>query len=350
MTDSKDIVQSAAVSHSSASKAAKSRSIYGLLLLWLVALFIAAAACAGGFLLDRKFSHAYVQLAQRQQAAERAFAEIQSNVQAQHALDAQQTQLAEQLSEVQNRLQALENASQHSERGNEAWKAAEIEQMLATANEQLRLTGNTSLALFALQYATAQLAADPSARAQTARKAVERDIQVLQTTPSTEWAAKFELALTQVDRLPLASEPQTPESGSVSLPPTTENRANAPLWKRGWERLSTGIAQQWSNLVRVRQIERDDALLLTPEQGALVREHLKLRLLSARLALLARNPVALKADVQAAAHALRYFDTTAPAAQAVNHILLEVEQAAQAATTLNIDASVQAVHQYQNRS
>src|SRR5260364_339048 len=134
MTDSTDITQPqpSPISHSSGSIAAKSRSVYGLLLLWLVALFIAAAACAGGFLLDRKFSREHMRLAKRQQAIERAFADLQSSVQTQ---------------------QALENLFQDAERGHENWKAAELEQMLAAANEQLKLTGNVSLALFALQHA-----------------------------------------------------------------------------------------------------------------------------------------------------------------------------------------------------
>src|SRR5260363_476132 len=197
MTDSTDITQPqpSPISHSSGSKAANARSICGLLLLWLVALVIAPAACACGFLLDRKFSRAHMRLAKRQQAIERAFADLQSSGQTQQAPDTPQTQWAEQLTDVQNRLQALENLFQDAERGHENWKAAELEQMLAAANEQLKLTGNVSLALFALQHAAARLAADSSLRAQTARKAIERDIQALQTSPYAELAAKLELAL-----------------------------------------------------------------------------------------------------------------------------------------------------------
>src|SRR5260364_430417 len=199
MTDSTDITQPqpSPISHSSGSKAAKSRSVYGLLLLWLVALFIAAAACAGGFLLDRKFSSAPMRLAKRQQAIESASADRQTD--------------------VQNRLQALENLFQDAERGHENWKAAELEQMLAAANEQSKLTSNVSLALFALQHAAARLAADSSLRAQTARKAIERDIQALQTSPYAELAAKLELALAQADRLPLVSQPHASKPASISL-------------------------------------------------------------------------------------------------------------------------------------
>src|SRR5260363_235067 len=72
--------------------------------------------------------------------------------------------------------------------------------------------------------------------------------------------------------------------------------------------------------------------------------------LSARLALLARNHALLKTDLQAAAHILRYFDAAAPAVQSVHDILSELVQASEAATTLNIDASVHAVRQYRSRS
>src|SRR5260363_410305 len=65
--------------------------------------------------------------------------------------------------------------------------------------------------------------------------------------------------------------------------PATEKCARVTKW---WERFSAGIAQQWSGLVQMRRIDRDHALLITPEQGLLARENLKLRLLSARLALL----------------------------------------------------------------
>lgn len=352
MIDSKDIVQSPAVSNSNTSNAAKSRSVYGLLLLWLVALLIAAATCAGGFLLDRKFSHAHAQLVRRQQATERVLAGIQSKLPDLQALDAQQAQLTGQLADLQNRLQALEGASQNAERGHGGWTAAEIEQMLSTANEQLQLTGNTPLALFALQNAAARLAADPSPHAQAARKAVEHDIRILQTAPYTELAAKLELVLTQIESLPLADESHTPVSSAASLSstPSAETAGDMPRWKIWWNQLSAGVAQQWSNLVQVRRIDHDHALLLSPEQGALAREHLKLRLFSARLALLARNSTALKTDVRAALHLIRYFDSTSPAVQATRNALLEIQQTAQAVTALNMDASLQAVRQYKNRS
>jgi HemY protein len=63
------------------------------------------------------------------------------------------------------------------------------------------------------------------------------------------------------------------------------------------------------DLLRVSRIERPDASLLSPDQAFFVRENLKLRLQGARLALLARQYEAARADLAAAATSLgAWFD------------------------------------------
>jgi uroporphyrin-3 C-methyltransferase len=57
-------------------------------------------------------------------------------------------------------------------------------------------------------------------------------------------------------------------------------------------------------------MDRPDAPLLAPGQAYFLRENLKLRLLGARLALLARDGASYKADLKAARDWLtRYYDT-----------------------------------------
>jgi uroporphyrin-III C-methyltransferase len=74
-------------------------------------------------------------------------------------------------------------------------------------------------------------------------------------------------------------------------------------------------------LIRVSRIDRPEAVLLAPEQAFFLRENLKLRLLNARLGLLARQMDAVQDDLKNIDSALaRHFDTTSPdvaAAQAV---------------------------------
>jgi uroporphyrin-III C-methyltransferase len=52
-----------------------------------------------------------------------------------------------------------------------------------------------------------------------------------------------------------------------------------------------------SSLVRVSRIDQPEAVLLTPEQSFFARENLKLRLLNARLGLLARQTTASRATI-----------------------------------------------------
>ena len=82
--------------------------------------------------------------------------------------------------------------------------------------------------------------------------------------------------------------------------------ADGNLWTRFWREAWSDLRQ----LVRVQQMDRPDVPLLPPSQAFFLRENLKLRLISARLALLARDAASYKADLKAARDWLnRYYDT-----------------------------------------
>jgi uroporphyrinogen III methyltransferase/synthase len=114
--------------------------------------------------------------------------------------------------------------------------------------------------------------------------------------------------------------------------------------------VTTGIGDQLTSLVQVRRIDNADAMLTTPDQGYFVRENLKLRLLSARLALLSRNQTTLKSDLQAAQNALtRYFDSSSKQTQTVLDLVKQVDAGSAAVELPNLDTSLQAVNQYRSR-
>jgi uroporphyrinogen III methyltransferase/synthase len=124
-----------------------------------------------------------------------------------------------------------------------------------------------------------------------------------------------------------------------------------PRWKVWWQVFSAGIAQQLTSLVQVRRIDNADAMLVTPDQGYFLRENLKLRLLSARLALLSRNQTTLKSDLHAADAALaRYFDNASKRTQTVRELVKEVDDGSAAVEVPNLNTSLQAVNQYRSRS
>lgn len=332
----------------------RARSAFGLWLIWLLT---AAGGLAGGYLLHQKFKSENMQLVERQQVNERAL--IEAGLKSQQALDAlrqlqmQLAQLTGKLDETQARQQALESLSQKFTQSRDDWILAEIEQTLVLANEQLQLTGNPQRVFGALQNADTQLATSPSPRALAVRKALGRDLAALKATPHIDLmglALKLDAVLAQIDNLPLTGEVAEPLTAPAT---TSENPANSkePLWRIEWQRFKAGLLQQLASFVQVRRLDHADTLLVAPDQGYFLRENLKLRLLSARLALFARNATQLKTDVQAVATALtRYFDMHAPHTRSALDAIKHIEQAAAEVALPSLEASLQAVRQHKSGS
>jgi uroporphyrinogen III methyltransferase/synthase len=330
----------------------------GTALLWLVLLIVVVVAGVGGFMLNRKFDQRDAQFAQRLQAndtqtdALRAQADqAASSVQ---ALNTQIIQFQGKLTDAQAQSQALQQQYQDLASNRDDWTLAEVEQILSSASQQLQLTGNVQLALFALQSADTRLAATTGPQIVTIRKAIAQDMDKLHATPSTDLtglAIKLDTAIDQIDSLPLAGEaPITPPTAHADTPRDTASIAAAtgqPVWKVWLQQIASGIGQQLSSLVTVRRIDNADAMLASPDQGYFVRENVKLRLLSARLSLLSRSEPALKSDLHAADTALgRYFDQSSGKVKAVRALLQQVDQASLAVTVPDLNASLAAVHQF----
>ncbi|CAH2790162.1 MAG: Uroporphyrinogen-III synthase (EC / Uncharacterized protein EC-HemX [uncultured Caballeronia sp.] len=330
----------------------------GTALLWLVLLIVVVVAGVSGFMLNRKFDQRDAQFAQRLQAndtqtdALRAQADqAASFVQ---ALNKQIIQFQGKLTDAQAQSQALQQQYQDLASNRDDWTLAEVEQILSSASQQLQLTGNVQLALFALQSADTRLAATTGPQIMTIRKAIAQDMDKLRATPSTDLtglAIKLDTAIDQIDSLPLAGEvPITQPTAHADTPRDTASIAAAtgqPYWKVWLQQLASGIVQQLSSLVTVRRIDNADAMLASPDQGYFMRENVKLRLLSARLSLLSRSEPALKSDLHAADIALgRYFDQSSGKVKAVRTFLQQVDQASLAVTVPDLNASLAAVHQF----
>ncbi|MFM0552934.1 fused uroporphyrinogen-III synthase HemD/membrane protein HemX [Paraburkholderia sediminicola] len=330
-------------------------------LLWFVVVIIACAAGVGGYALNRKVERTEQQIVQRQQANDTQTNELRIKTDQAlatvHQSDSQVAQLEGKLADAQAGQQALQQQYADLARNRDDWTLAEVGQMLSAASQQLQLTGNTQLALFALQSADTRLAASDSPQAVTVRKAIAQDIDKLKAAPSTDltgMAIKLDNAIDQVDELPLSGEAPiahaTPQAATWADTAKVAAATGEPRWKVWWREVSTGIGQQLTSLVQVRRIDNADAMLVTPDQGYFVRENLKLRLLSARLALLSRNETTLKSDLQAAENALtRYFDNSSKKTQTVTDLVKQVQAGSAAVELPNLNTSLQAVNQYRSR-
>ena len=213
--------------------------------------------------------------------------------------------LENRVAESQNQQIALEALYQELSRNRDEWAYAEIEQSLFIASQQLQLAGNVKAALIALQNADGRLQRMDRPMLTPLRKAINQDIEKLKALPFVDTvgiALRLDNVMAAVDRLPLAMELRPVEERSAEAP----KDAPASTWQR-FLREAWGEMKQ---LVRVQHLDRPELPLLAPQQVFFLRENLKMRLLGARLALLARDQASYKADLQAAREWLaRYYDT-----------------------------------------
>lgn len=253
------------------------------------------------------------------------------------ALDALQAKvgaLDARAAEMQSQQLALETMYQELSRVREDRLLAEIEQDVAMAAQQLQLAGNVAAALISLQGAEARLVKNAQPQFLPLRKLINRDIERLKALPGADVpgiAMKLNDILEAVPHLPLAYE-QRPASAETVTPPKAANAGKPPALPAAtaaadlqakpfdWQAIGqVWLADLWHEvrqLVRIERIDRPDPGLLSPRESLFLRENLRLRLLSARLGLLARDGSSFLTDLKQADEWLeRYFDTRAPAVE-----------------------------------
>jgi uroporphyrin-III C-methyltransferase len=131
-------------------------------------------------------------------------------------------------------------------------------------------------------------------------------------------SVRIDTLINAVDKLPLAAETRP-----VSEAPTPA--ATAPSGDAAWSRFWREVWSDLRQMVRVQRVDGADVPLLAPTQAFFLRENLKLRLLTARMALLTRDQATFRNDLKAAREWLtRYFDardkTVAGAATALANL------------------------------
>jgi len=199
----------------------------------------------------------------------------------------------------------LEELIQSLSRSRDENLVVDIESALRMAQQQTQLTGNLEPLLAALKSAQTRLQRAAQPRLAPVLRALEKDLDRLSTVQAFDLPGlliKLDEGVALVDGLVLANQ---------ALPTSAMNRtlieaqqAPAPSW---WMAGLNQFAEQLKGLVRVSRIESPEAALLSPEQGFFLRENLKLKLLNARLGLLARQKDAARADLASAAIIVRRY-------------------------------------------
>ena len=209
-------------------------------------------------------------------------------------------QLEARMFETQNQRLALESLYRDLSRSRDEWTLAEVEQVLLIANQQLQLAGNVKAALIALETADARLARMDRPQLTALRRIINQDMDRLKAAPYVDivgMALRLDNVLSRVDTLSMVME-QRPVWPNPEM-----DAAGTGFWRRLWHE---GI-QDLRDLIRIQRIEKPELPLLSPDQAFFLRENLKIRLLGARLSLLAHDQASFRADLKAASEWLAHY-------------------------------------------
>jgi uroporphyrin-3 C-methyltransferase len=244
------------------------------------------------------------------------------------------------LAESQNQQIALEALYQQLSRNSDEWALSEIEQTLTIAAQQLQLAGNVRAALLALQNADIRLQRIDRPQLAPLRKVIERDIEKLRISPYVDvvgLSAKLDGLMESVETLPLAMQQRPQES--QAKPATTEEHA--------WVRLAREMWADLRSLIRIQTLDTPELPLIDPGQAFFLRENLKLRLLSARIALLQRDGKTYRADLLAARLWVeRFYDARDSGVETTLKALGQLSEIDIGVTVPDISASLSAVRDY----
>jgi uroporphyrin-3 C-methyltransferase len=210
---------------------------------------------------------------------------------AQHDLEFRFGSLESKLAETQNQRLALEGLYLELSRSRDERILAEVEQILMIGSQQLTLAGNVKAALIALDSADSRLQRSDSAQFTAIRRAIRRDIERLKSLPYVDvegMSLKLDTLAQEVPSFTLAMEarPAEPQPTAGAAP-------------QGWFARLTGEAwHELHDVIRIERIDRQEMPLISPSQAFFLREALRLRLVSARVALLAHEEASFKADAR----------------------------------------------------
>jgi uroporphyrin-3 C-methyltransferase len=308
---------------------------------WIATLAIAALIAVAWLDAQHGQRELRVELAQRldeigasQQATRAIVKEAQENLrdaQAKIAL------LESRLGESQTQQAALDALYRELSPSRDEWALTEVEQVLMLASQQLQLAGNVRGALAALQVADTKVQRLDRPQFVPLRRALARDMDRLKAVPYVDVAGlslRLDQAIAQVDALPLALDERIGPPAPVA----------SPQDESAWRRLLRSAWQEMRQLVRIENIDRPEVPLLLPQEQFFLRENLKLRLLSARFALLFRDQANFRADLTTADAWLgKYFDARSKPVQSMQTLLRQLKATDMSTELPGLGASLDAV-------
>jgi uroporphyrin-3 C-methyltransferase len=287
-----------------------------------------------------------------QEMLARQSADAQSNSAEAHALAKQAVSLAQEtaaraavldsrLSEVALQRGQLDELIQSMSRSRDENLVVDIDAALRLAQQQSQLTGSVEPLMAALKSAEQRIVRAAQPRLVPLQRAVARDVDRVKSSAVSDTPTM----LIKLDELVHLVDTLAPANAVLPMRSTDKPAAAAPTgvmtwWQNAWQMVFGEVR----DLVRVSRIDKPEAALLSPEQSFFLRENLKLKLLNARLGLLARQIDASKADLTDAEAVLTsYFDTSSRKTQGALQLLRQVKDQMRTLQVPRIDETLAAL-------
>ncbi|MFD1840383.1 uroporphyrinogen-III C-methyltransferase [Paracidovorax cattleyae] len=302
---------------------------------------VAVAGLATSVMLWQRLGSIQEQLAR--QSADAGAQSIEARTLANQALDMARDVSARiavnetRVSEVALQRSQLEELMQSLSRSRDENLVVDIESALRLAQQQAQLTGSLEPVMAALKSASQRIERAAQPRLAPVARAIGRDLDRVGSAQVTDTAgllARLDDLMRQVDELPLqnavAQAAATRRMNAAARPSEGPAAAGAdgtlPWWQATLQRAWEVVRDEARQLLRVTRIDRPEAILIAPDQAFFLRENLKLQLMNARLALLARQYESARADLSAANNALgRYFDPASRRTQTAAAVLQQAQ-------------------------
>ena len=248
----------------------------------------------------------------------------------------------------------LEELMQSLSRSRDENLVVDIESAIRMAQQQAQLTGSLEPLVAALKSANQRIERAAQPRLAPVQRAIGRDLDRLTRATVTDTAgllARLDDLVRQVDELPVqnavALAAATRRLAATAPAPGASNASaqdTQAWWQTTLQRSWEVVRDEARNLVRVSRIDQPEAILLAPEQTFFLRENLKLKLLNARLGVLARQFESARADLAAATAALnKYFDPASRRTQAAAAVLQSAQTSMKAAELPRLDETLSAL-------
>lgn len=343
------------------------RSIWATVFVVLV--LIAAALAAAVWYQQKIARQAQAALLEQMQSSS-ALARQAANT-AQQALELAQSQsnrvdsLKSLQSDSQAQIDSLEQAFQMlTDKGSDLVLINDVDHLVQIANQQLALSGNAGNAIVALETAQAQLARANRPSLAALQQAINGDVDRLRAV-STVDVAQLSARLDELGELISKAPLLIPDDAAPKVDTSERDAAlaaqqasfAAPADQDGnWWNRSLNASRRWAGeawsmvrhdlggLLSVRRVQDSSALLLSPDQATQLRENLRLRVMTAQLALMMRQPSVWNSELQVLLKALdSYFDTTAEQTRQARKLAAQLAEISVAVKLPSVSNSMQAL-------